>query len=221
MTVDHDELVTSQLEYYRARAAEYDATFVPYMEPALPAALRRLFTGELGGDILEIASGTGYWTRFLAEIGSSVTALDGSAEMIEMARRRGLDSVDFHQADLFEWQPERQWDAVFFAHWLAHVPDERFDAFFSAVRRAVRPGGVVEFVDVTSFERRIETTDEVEPQVAVRRSLADGRSFRIVKVFREPADLERRLTALGWSCQVSEVYPGFLYGSCRVAGDGS
>jgi demethylmenaquinone methyltransferase/2-methoxy-6-polyprenyl-1,4-benzoquinol methylase len=164
---------------------------------------------------LEIASGTGYWTRFLVELGSSVTALDGSAEMIEVAKQRGLAEVAFEQANLFEWTPGRQWDSVFFAHWLAHVPEENFDGFWSAVRKAVRPGGVVEFVDVTSFERRIETPDEQAPDIAVQRSLLDGRSFRIVKVFREPNEMQERLTALGWSCKVREVHPGFLYGTCR------
>jgi 2-polyprenyl-3-methyl-5-hydroxy-6-metoxy-1,4-benzoquinol methylase len=157
VTIEHTELVESQLDYYRARATEYDETFVPYMEPALPAALERLRAGNIRGEILEIASGTGYWTRFLVKLGSSVTALDGSAEMIEVAKQRGLAEVAFEQANLFEWTPGRQWDSVFFAHWLAHVPDENFDGFWSAVRKAVRPGGVVEFVDVTSFERRIET----------------------------------------------------------------
>lgn len=215
MTADRDQLVESQLDYYRARAAEYDATFVPYMEPALSATLECLRAGNIRGDILEIASGTGYWTRFLVELGTWVTALDGSAEMIQVAKQRGLDRVKFQQADLFGWTPHRKWDSVFFAHWLAHVPDDRFDDFWAAVRRAVRPDSTVEFVDVTSFERRIETLDEKDPDIAVTRSLLDGRSFRIVKVFREPAELERRLTELGWSCRVREVHPGFLYGTCR------
>lgn len=217
MTVDSDELLASQLAYYRARAAEYDATFVPYMAPALPATLRRLRSGGIRGDVLEIASGTGYWTRFLVAQADSVTALDGSAEMIEVARQRdGLDQVEFRQTDLFAWRPDRRWDSVFFAHWLAHVPDDRFEPFWAAVREAVLPGGVVEFVDVTEQERRIETADDIDPEVAVRRSLRDGRSFRIVKVFRGPEQLEHRLTELGWTCEVREIHPGFVYGVCRL-----
>jgi 2-polyprenyl-3-methyl-5-hydroxy-6-metoxy-1,4-benzoquinol methylase len=216
VATEHAELVESQLDYYRARAPEYDKTFVPYMAPPLPAALRCLRAGNIRGEILEIASGTGYWTRFLVELGRSVTALDGSAEMIAVARQRGgLAEVAFQQADLFAWTPDRQWDTVFFAHWLAHVPDEHFDRFWAAVRAAVRPGGVVEFVDVTAFERRIETADQKAPEVAVERSLLDGRKFRIVKVFREPEELQARLTALGWTTEVREVHPGFLYGTCR------
>jgi 2-polyprenyl-3-methyl-5-hydroxy-6-metoxy-1,4-benzoquinol methylase len=210
-------LIDSQLAYYRARAAEYDATFVPYMDAALPAVLDRLRAGNIKGDVLELASGTGYWSRHLSQLAERVTALDGSAEMIAEARRYGLPNVDFRQQDLFEWNPERQWDAVFFAHWLAHVPDDRFDAFWAALRQAVSPQGVVEFVDVTEHERRLEQQDDAEPEVAVRRTLQDGRSFRIVKVFRSPADLAERLAGLGWTCRIDEVHPGFLYATCRPA----
>ncbi|WP_039947182.1 phosphonate O-methyltransferase DhpI [Streptomyces sp. NRRL S-118] len=214
MTTSHG-LIESQLSYYRARASEYDTTFVPYMDSAAPAALERLRAGNIRGDVLELASGTGYWTRHLSGLADRVTALDGSAEMIAEAGRHGLDNVEFRQQDLFDWTPDRQWDAVFFAHWLAHVPDDRFDAFWASVRSAVAPDGVVEFVDVTDHERRLEERDDSEPEVAVRRTLQDGRSFRIVKVFRSPAELTERLTALGWSCSVDEVHPGFLYATCR------
>lgn len=212
-----EPLIGSQLAYYQARAAEYDATFVPYMDSALPPVLDRLRAGNIKGDVLELASGTGYWTRHLSQLAERVTALDGSAEMIAEARRHGLPNADFRQQDLFDWAPERHWDAVFFAHWLAHVPDDRFDAFWAAVRQAVSPQGTVEFVDVTNHERRLEQQDDAEPEVAVRRTLQDGRSFRIVKVFRSPAELTKRLTGLGWTCRIDEVHPGFLYATCRLA----
>ncbi|MFB7178771.1 class I SAM-dependent methyltransferase [Streptomyces sp. NPDC056257] len=218
MESTQEALIDSQLGYYRARASEYDATFVPYMDPGLPSALARLRSGNIRGEVLELACGTGYWTPYLAEAGTSVTCLDGSPEMIAEASRHGLANVSFRQQDLFDWDPEQEFDSVFFAHWLAHVPDEKFDAFWASVRKAVRPGGVVEFVDVTARHRELEQQDDSEPEVAVRRSLADGRTFRIVKVFRDPAELTRRLTALGWSCEIDEIHPGFLYASCRPSG---
>jgi SAM-dependent methyltransferase len=96
-----------------------------------------LRAGNLRGEVLELACGTGFWTRHLAGLADRITALDGSVEMLAEARRRGLSNVDFRQQDLFHWQPRRHWDAVFFAHWLAHAPEDRFDPFWAAVRRAV------------------------------------------------------------------------------------
>lgn len=211
---DHTELLDSQLTYYRERAGEYEDTFAPYMEPALPAALERLRAGGIGGDVLELASGTGYWTRYLTELADTVTAVDGAPEMIEVAGRLNLPGVTFERADLFEWHPARRYDHVFFAHWLAHVPDERFEPFWRTLRDAVRPGGTVQFIDVTGVEKRIETFDDDAPDLAVHRTLADGRTFRIVKVFREVDDLVAQLRAVGWAADAVEFHPGFVHAVC-------
>lgn len=215
---DGESLLDSQLLYYGGLASEFDETILPHFDPALPAMLTRMRAGNIKGETLELASGTGYWTRFLSEMSERVTCLDGSPEMIAAARQRGLPNVEIRQQDLFRWMPDRQWDTVFFAHWLAHVPEDRFDRFWVAVGRALRPGGVVEFVDVTDHRRQLEQLDDSEPEVAVHRTLLDGRSFRVVKIFRNPDVLEERLAGLGWESEIEEVYPGFLYATCRPAG---
>jgi demethylmenaquinone methyltransferase/2-methoxy-6-polyprenyl-1,4-benzoquinol methylase len=214
---DEASLLDSQLRYYGGLAAEFDETILPHFDPAMPAMLTRMRAGNIKGDLLELASGTGYWTRHLAELAEHVTCLDGSPEMIAALRQRGLANIEIRQQDLFAWTPERQWDCVFFAHWLAHVPETRFEAFWAAVARAVRPGGVVEFVDATEYRRRLEQLDDDAPGIAVRRTLLDGRSFRVVKVFRNPDELTERLGRLGWESEIDEVYPGFLYATCRQA----
>lgn len=212
---DEKYLFDSQLRYYGGLAAEFEETIHPHFDPAMPAMLKRMRVGNIKGDTLELASGTGYWTRYLADLAEHVTCLDGSPEMNAALRRLGLANIEIRQQNLFEWTPERQWDSVFFAHWLAHVPENRFEPFWAAVARALRPGGVVEFVDATSYRRRLEQLDEEAPGVVVRRTLLDGRSFSVVKVFRNPDELTARLAGLGWESEIDEVYPGFLYATCR------
>jgi hypothetical protein len=74
-----------QVAYYRSRAAEYDMT--SYGD--LARADRRIaaLVGQLhpGGDLLELACGTGLWTRHLATSTRSVTAIDAAPEMIALA----------------------------------------------------------------------------------------------------------------------------------------
>lgn len=212
---DGESVLDSQLRYYGGLASEFDETILPHFDPAMPAMLQRMRAGNIKGDTLELASGTGYWTRYLSELSDRVTCLDGSPEMIAALRQRGLPNIEIRQQDLFEWTPERQWDTVFFAHWLAHVPEDRFDSFWAKVARAIRPGGVVEFADVTDHRRQLEQLDDTEPAAIVRRTLLDGRSFRVVKVFRNPDELQGRLAGLGWESQIDEVYTGFLYATCR------
>jgi SAM-dependent methyltransferase len=212
---DGESVLDSQLHYYGGLASEFDETILQHFDPAMPAMLIRMRAGNIKGDVLELASGTGYWTRHLAELADRVTCLDGSPQMIAAAKQRGLPNVEFRQQDLFDWTPDRQYDTVFFAHWLAHVPEDRFDRFWEAVGRAIRPGGVVEVVDATDHRRQLEQLDEDEPEAIVHRTLLDGRSFRVVKVFRNPDELKERLAGLGWESQIDEVYPGFLYATCR------
>jgi SAM-dependent methyltransferase len=212
---DSESVLDSQLRYYSGLAWEYDETIPLHFDPAMPAMLKRMRAGNIKGDTLELASGTGYWTRYLSELSDSVTCLDGSPDMIAALRQRGLPNLEIRQQDLFEWAPDRQWDTVFFAHWLAHVPEDRFERFWAAVGRAIRPGGIVEFVDVTDHRRQLEQLDDAEPEAVVQRTLLDGRSFRVVKVFRNPDELTARLAALGWESKIDEVYTGFFYATCR------
>jgi len=211
------ELLEGQLAYYRARAGEYDDWFLRRgRHDRGPEWNRHWFSQlegireELGrfgptGRVLELACGTGLWTVELARHATSVTAIDASPEVLEINRARLWEaghetSVRYVEADLFGWRPDAAYDAVFFGFWLSHVPPERFEAFWQLVRSALRLGGRAFFVDSLGPE----TPDEKERRArdpkdyTTTRRVEDGREFRIVKVFYDPAALERRLADLGW-----------------------
>jgi SAM-dependent methyltransferase len=99
------------------------------------------------GDVLELACGPGTWTVQLLRHAAKLTALDASPEMLALAAEKAGGRVRFVQADLFEWEPDRRYDVVFFGFWLSHVPLERFDSFWSLVADAHAPGGRVFFAD--------------------------------------------------------------------------
>lgn len=217
-----------QQEYYSARAPEYDEWWDRrgrYDHGAEANAQWFREQGELysaldalhvTGDVLELAAGTGNWTRRLAATAQRVTALDGSAEMLEINHRRvGRENVKYVQADLFQWQPERTYDAVVFGFWLSHVPPAQLDPFLEKVRRALRPEGLVFFAD---SRRDPLTTSPDQPLPAEEQSwlvrrLRDGREFPIVKLFYEPSALEARFRQHGMAVEVHETERFFLYGS--------
>jgi ubiquinone/menaquinone biosynthesis C-methylase UbiE len=216
MADDADELLEQQVAYYRARAGEYDETSVGDVEVA-----SRWF-GELveelapRGELLEIACGTGLWTQHLVPRAVSVTALDSSPEMIELARARlGDPGPQLICADVFAWEPERRYDCVFFGFWLSHVPPGRFAAFWRLLERWLVPGGRALFVDEGAPRVSNETLkrDSSAP-LAVRR-LHDGTTYEIVKVFYEPDELMRKLADLGWSAELRLSDRGFLIGTAR------
>jgi demethylmenaquinone methyltransferase/2-methoxy-6-polyprenyl-1,4-benzoquinol methylase len=209
-----DELLRAQVAYYCARAAEFDLAYE--RRPDL-RSLEALAAGlPISGDVLELACGTGQWTKWLAARGHRVTAVDAAAEMLAAARVRvaSLD-VTFIEADLLAWRARRLFDTVFFAFWLSHVPPARFAAFWDLVGGALQPGGRACFVDSGPGEEASEEILPAQPAPAVRRRLADGSVHRIVKLFPDPDHLVQALESLGWSARVWPVGAKLIAGTAE------
>ena len=217
-----------QLDYYRARATEYDQWWLRQGRYDRGAVLNAQWFADAAvvssalsafrpaGRVLEFACGTGIWSEQLLPFASHLTALDGSPEMLAInADRLHSPLVRHVEADLFHWQPTEQFDTVFFGFWLSHVPPERFAEFWQLVHSCLAPGGRVFFVD----SRHEQTSTAVdhrlpEPEATVlRRRLNDGREFQIYKVFYDPADLTERLSELGWHFDIHQTDNYFLYAS--------
>jgi len=215
--VDEEELILGQIDYYRQRAPEYDETSSPPGNPLAPHGQRiedALDAFAPAGKVLEIASGTGTWTRHLLEHASKLTALDSSPEMHEQSRKKIRDErVRYIERDVFSWEPDDTYDVVFFANWLSHVPPSAFEQFWAIVERALAPEGRVFFVDEVGDAWRNEDLREEFVQgptvPIVRRPLKDGRTFDVVKVFWEPTELKARLAELGWDINVETSGPFF------------
>jgi demethylmenaquinone methyltransferase/2-methoxy-6-polyprenyl-1,4-benzoquinol methylase len=90
------------------------------------------------------------------------------------------------------------------------VPPDQFARFWGGIAGALAPGGRVFFVDEgRHFLWREDWIDEGAG--IVRRTLVDGTEHRAVKVLWEPAALEARLRAFGWSASVTSEGP-FYWG---------
>lgn len=221
-----DELLTEQVRYYRARAGEYDdwwfrrgrydrggeANARWFADAAVVEAALERFVPV--GDVLELACGTGLWTRRLLAGATHVTALDAAPEAIEIARERvGEGPVEYVQADVFAWEPSCAYDVCFFGFWLSHVPAERFAAFWEKVRRSLAPGGRVFFVDSAPSDHASAADHVPTPgEQTMLRRLADGSEYRIVKHWFRPMDLQQRIATLGWRVKVSMTSEFFVYG---------
>ncbi len=245
-----DDLLDEQIAYYRARAPWYDDWWYRrgqherdrnadgyterwYQDLATMLAdfesWMRLVQPER---VLELASGTGEFTRRILEHGAQVTAVDASPEVHAISAAKLDDDAharaDYITADLFSWRPAATFDAVVFGFWLSHVPRERTDAFWELVRAALVPGGRVWFADDAPPERwwdqdvlerpanprfiegahsRLDRETDVH-----ERTLPDGRTFKLVKRFLEPSALERDLNARGFDAHVTTTNWAFLIG---------
>lgn len=221
-----------QLDYYRARAGEYDQWWLRQGRYDRGAAVNAQWFADAAtvfsalenfaprGRILELACGTGIWSERLLPFASEFTAVDGSPEMLAInAARLRSPRARYVEADLFQWRPSGQFDTVFFGFWLSHVPPERFAAFWELVRSCLAPGGRVFFVD----SRRDPTSTAIDHRLPspaatlLRRRLNDGREFQVYKIFYEPGELASRLRELGWNFSVKQTDHYFIYGSGQGA----
>ena len=204
------KVLAEQLAYYRAAAPVYESLSLPGWGGAEVAAALDAF--EPRGDVLELACGPGMWTELLLRHARSVTAVDGAPEMLARARARaGSGRVQFVEADLFSWRPERRYDVVFFGFWLSHVPPHRFDAFWSLIDDCLLPGGRVFFAD--DAVREPQELIDGEASSIIQRRLDDGRAYRIVKVPYALSELQAQLARIGWRFTFTQTSGGFYWGS--------
>jgi demethylmenaquinone methyltransferase/2-methoxy-6-polyprenyl-1,4-benzoquinol methylase len=226
-----NKILQEQINYYRARAGEYDEWFLRQGRFDRGDQLNQLWFSEVAkvrqaldqfkptGAVLELACGTGLWTQQLATFAEHITAVDASAEVIELNRQRlQNDKVTYLQADLFAWEPANQYDVIFFSFWLSHVPPERFEQFWDLVRIALKPDGKFFLVD-----SRYDPTStainhslgEAENIVRVRK-LNDGSSFQVFKIFYKADELAKKIGTFGWQTRIIETENYFIYGSGKL-----
>lgn len=219
-----DRLLAEQRRYYRERAPEYDDWWFRRGSYALDAETAARWFADVGeleaaldafgprGDVLELAAGTGIWTGHLLRHADRVTAVDAASEVLELNRKRTGGAADYVVADVFGWEPPREFDVCFFGFWHSHVPGRRFEAFWRLVGRALKPEGRVFLLDnawLGDSRHLVSSTGEV-----ARRRLSDGREFDLVKRIWEPGELEREVAAVGWNLSVSTTGNGyFIYAS--------
>jgi SAM-dependent methyltransferase len=114
----------------------------------IPGPLRELLPDIEGKHVLHLQCATGESTAELVELGALVTAVDISAEAIEVARERAPD-VAYYQADVHELPLELhrgRFDLVYTGGgvlvWLHDL-----DAWAAGVASALKPGGTLLLYD--------------------------------------------------------------------------
>jgi len=109
-----------------------------------PVVVAAVDTGGVHGDVLDIGSGLGDNSIFLASRGFTVTGVDGSPTALEKARARAQEAgvaVDFQAGDATRLDGlEGRFDTVIdSALYHCLTPEQRFE-YVAAIHRATRPG---------------------------------------------------------------------------------
>jgi protein-L-isoaspartate O-methyltransferase len=199
------------------RPTEYDVTAYGDLAAAHARIARLVAEMRPTGSVLEIACGTGRWTAALAELADTVTATDAAPEVLAIARDRVPSAnVSCEVADIYSWSPGDRFDVIFFSAWLSHVPMSRFESFWGSLRDLLADGGRVLFIDEHVDERAKEAYAAGQEEI-VARELNDGSTFRVVKNFVDPNQLELQLRRLGWDCTIRRDGSDWVCGEARLA----
>jgi ubiquinone/menaquinone biosynthesis C-methylase UbiE len=185
-------------EYYRARAPEYEQIYyreVPARRAEIDDEAARLRELVKGRKVLELACGTGYWTRIMSQTAASITASDISSEMIAEARGKEFGcEVDFVEADMFSHSfGEARFDVVALGFWFSHQPKQDYERLFDVLGRPLKKEGLIWMID-NNPPAEGDTVDtcrtDAEGNNYKYRFLSDGTKYVILKNYFTKAELE-------------------------------
>ena len=182
------------VEYYDARAPYYDEAYAgptPSWVDEIVAAMRATLAGR---HVLEVACGTGQWTRRAASAASTVTAVDAAPAMLTLARRAvaGYPNVTVRPGDAYRLDElPGHFDGGLAMQWWSHVPYARHAQFLAGWHARLAPGSAVFLADnqlTPLWDERLlrppGCRDTYEP-----RELPDGSRYTIVKNYFTAAAL--------------------------------
>jgi len=226
-----DDPERSMIDYYEARAPEYDDWYLRRGRYARGAIHDAAWNAELdsagrwldglpwSGEIVELAAGTGWWSPLLASRGE-LSLYDASPAALDRARERLVAHdlrAHLHVRDAWA-EPDRAVDGLFMGFWLSHDPRECLRDFLALARRWLKADGRFAAIDSLP-DAASGAADHPEPagDLATRR-LADGREFTIVKVYYAPDELIAALRGAGFEdVEVTTTGRFFLTVSARAA----
>lgn len=184
------------IDYYRERAEEYDEIY-EWRDPHRQE--EQLLLGEaikeslVGRRVLEVACGTGYWTRILSQTARSIMATDLGEEVMELAKLKEYACpVSFKKEDAFDLSfSDGSYNGGFAFSWFSHIPRARVDSFLRGFHRVLERGSSVFIADNVYIPgvggELIQETGSDDTYK--KRTLKDGREYTIIKNYYSAEDL--------------------------------
>lgn len=179
---------TDMVQYYHQRAKEYDRLYTrPDRLEELTEAGKIISSLFNGKDVLEVACGTGYWTKVISEKCNAILATDINESVIDIARHRdyGNAAVSFKVANLFNLPNDGQWNALFAGFICSHIYLDELPHFFRTMHSLCSAEVTFVYMDnnyVEGDSLPLETIDN-KGNTFQNRKLDDGSNHLILKNF--------------------------------------
>lgn len=139
-----------------------------------------------GGSILDAGCGSGRDSLAFLKAGYAVSAFDASLKLVELARNH--TGLPVEHKTFAEVDHDSEFDGIWACASLLHVPLTDLPSTMRALRRALKPGGVLyasfKFGDGNRRDTHRVFTNLTEEAFA--RVLAESGGFAVLKVWRTP-----------------------------------
>jgi len=192
-------ITDQQAQFYAKSAANHDRVYdKPERQADLAAIRSHLADAVRGHRVLELACGTGYWTRLLADSAAAVTATDINPEMIALAQLRALPAgkVQLRVADAWDLPADiGSYSAVFIGFWWSHIKREEQERFLAQLRAKLGKDILLVLLDDVYVEGSSETVarTDLEGNTYQIRTAPDGERYEIPKTYPSDSALRKKL----------------------------
>jgi len=200
---------SSIIEYYRRRAAQRDDTYgPPEIQKDFAWVTAWLRENVADRDVVEVACGTGHWTKVASAWARSIVASDIGWDLVHTAREKTNSPVtDFAVADarMLPFTPNTFSCAM--AHFLlSHISRTEVPRLIEMLARCLKRRGCLLLTDTKWVDgyRRPPVRRDAEGNTYDLRTLKDGSQFEIVKNYFTRTEWEQYLEPFG-AVQIKEL----------------
>lgn len=186
-------------EYYNKRAHEYEEVYNIQNKTRLEEQeLIKKYIEEsfLNRYVLELACGTGYWTKSLLLTAQKVIAIDQSAEMLTIASKRYANkaNISFLQEDVYNPPTSFPKFNGCMANFLfSHIPKKEIHSFLKTLHSKLDTNAFVFFVDSNYQEGQGGTLVKKRGNENTwkKRKLNNGEEYHVLKNYYSREELEK------------------------------
>jgi ubiquinone/menaquinone biosynthesis C-methylase UbiE len=188
------------IKYYNERAREYDKVYFrdnPQRQSEIAqlyAMSRRTLADR---NVLDIACGTGFWTKIISEKARSITGIDINPATLEEARKKNyLCPIDFIIGDFFDLPFGKDaFDGLLATFVLSHIKRQDINELYNSIRKMVKAGSPVFLCDNNLICEMIPDLIWDKPHINSykKRRLENGDEYLILKNYFSQEELADRL----------------------------
>jgi ubiquinone/menaquinone biosynthesis C-methylase UbiE len=195
-----------------------------YLEPDMDEDIddMSIHLGNLlaGHTVLELGCGSGFWTEVVAESAQAVTALDINANLVDIARERGMPEgkVSFRVADALDLPEDiGKFTAVLVSFLWSHLNKKEQEQLLATLKKRLGKDVLLVILDdsfVEGFSEMIARTDADGTTYEIL-TTPEGERFEVPKSYQADSALRKRLGNVGKEIKIERV-EFFWILTCRL-----